>query len=359
MNIVIKLSSNLINPDNEIDVLDKICRDIVILKRSGFNIVIVTSGAVMYGMKALGLKERPDTVPLLQTCASIGQIELMTRFKSVFSNYGLIPGEILLSADDFNIRTRYLNLRNTIKTLINNNAIPVINENDTINIEELKLGDNDHLSSLISIMLDFDTLIILTDVNGLYDKDPKKNPDASIIRNVKSIDDGIISLASDSTSLFTTGGMRKKLISASKASKSGVNVFIGNGYKVSILKIVDETETGTYIAAGEKLSARKKWLAFAPSDKAVINVDNGAANALVTRGASLLASGVTGIDGAFLRGALVSIFFNGKKIAQGLSNYSSEELELIKGRKTSEIKEMLSDYYEEVIHKNNLILNSI
>ncbi|HBD94891.1 MAG: glutamate 5-kinase [Spirochaetes bacterium GWF1_31_7] len=356
MNIVVKISSNLINPDNSIDVLDTIACDIEKLKAEGHSVVIVTSGAVMYGMKALKLVKRPDTVPLLQTCASIGQIALMTRFQKTFEKYSIIPGEILLSTDDFNIRSRYLNLRNTIKTLLSNSAVPVINENDTINIEELKLGDNDHLSSLISIMLDFDMLIILTDVDGLYNADPKKTPKAQLIEHVESIDDGVISLASDSTSLFTTGGMKKKLISASKAAKSGIQVFIGNGFMVSVKKVVSGTERGTYIQSGEKISARKKWIAFAPGENASISIDDGAHSALLNNGASLLASGITSVQGAFLRGALISIFHETKKIAQGLSNYSSEELELIKGKKSKDIQLIISDYYEEVIHKNNLYL---
>ena len=166
MNVVVKISSNLINPDNSVDVLDKIAKEVSTLRESGTHVVIVTSGAVMYGMKRLGFVKRPESVPVLQSCASIGQISLMSRFKEVFDKYGLICGEILLSADDFSIRSRYLNLRNTIKTLISCGVVSVINENDSINIEELKLGDNDHLSSLIAITLDFDQLIILTDVDG-------------------------------------------------------------------------------------------------------------------------------------------------------------------------------------------------
>lgn len=357
MNIVVKISSNLINPSNEYDVLDKVASDILKLREGNNNVVVVTSGAVMYGMKALKLNKRPDTVPLLQSCASIGQITLMSRFQKTFEKYGIVPGEILLSADDFKIRNRYLNLRNTIKTLVSQGAVPVINENDSVNIEELKLGDNDHLSSLISIMLDFDCLIILTDVAGLYDSDPKSNPDAKLIKEVTSIDDSVISYASDSTSLFTTGGMKKKLISASKASRSGITVFIGNGFKVSLDKIINKEEIGTYILPSNKLSARKKWIAFAPSERSIIYIDDGAKEALSKNYTSLLASGITSVEGSFIRGSLVSIYHGDKKIAQGLSNYSSDELSLIKGKKTKDIKNIIIDYYEEVIHKNNLFLN--
>lgn len=354
MNIVVKLSSNLINPANSVDVVERIAKETELLRKAGNQVVIVTSGAVMYGMKKLGLSHRPEEVPQLQSCASIGQIFLMKRFQETFAKYNLIPGEVLLSADDFNHRKRYLNLRNTIKTLLGYGAIPVINENDTINIEELKLGDNDHLSSLISIMLDFDMLIILTDVDGVYDSDPKSCADAKLIKQIDKIDDEILSLASDKTSLFTTGGMKKKLASADKASKAGIHVFIGNGFKTSLLKIADKEEVGTYIMPSSHLSARKKWLAFSPSEESTIYIDEGANKAL--RKSSLLPSGITKISGAFVRGSLVSIYCGDKKIAQGLSNYSSEELELIKGKKSSEIKEIVADFYEEAIHKNNLYL---
>lgn len=354
MNIVIKLSSNLINPSNSIDVVDKTAKEIRMLKKQGNQIVIVTSGAVMYGVKKLGLSQKPDSVPQLQSCASIGQISLMKRFQDTFASHHLIPGEILLSADDFKIRNRYLHLRNTVKTLLGYGAIPIINENDTVNVEELKLGDNDHLSSLISIMLDFDMLIILTDVDGVYDKDPKSQMDAKLVTEIEKIDEDILSYASDKTSLFTTGGMKKKLISAAKAAKAGTTVFIGNGFKVSLEKIIQEKEIGTYIAPSSPLPARKKWLAFSPSEKSVIFIDEGAKQALSK--SSLLPSGIVEIKGAFIRGSLVSIYCGNKKIAQGLSNYSSEELDLIKGKKSSEVKKIVFDYYEEAIHKNNLYL---
>lgn len=354
MNIVVKLSSNLINPANAIDVVERIAKEAEILKKNGNQVVIVTSGAVMYGMKTLGLSRRPEEVPQLQSCASIGQIFLMKRFQETFAKYNLVPGEVLLSADDFHHRKRYLNLRNTIKTLLGYGAIPVINENDTINIEELKLGDNDHLSSLISIMLDFDQLIILTDVDGVYDRDPKSDSNAQLIKQIDKIDDGILSFASDKTSLFTTGGMKKKLSSADKATKAGICVFIGNGFKTSLQKIITRDEIGTYIMPSAHLSARTKWLAFSPSEESSIYIDEGAKKAIEK--SSLLPSGITNISGAFRRGSLVSIYCGDEKIAQGLSNYSSEELELIKGKKSFEIKEIISDFYEEAIHKNNLYL---
>lgn len=358
-NIVIKISSNLINPDNEIDVIKRLAVEIKTLKSKGFNVIIVTSGAVMYGIKHLNLTTRPDSLPILQSCAAIGQISLMTRYQEIFNEQGLIPAEILVSADDFKVRKRYLNLRNTIQSLLSMGVVPVFNENDSINTEELKLGDNDHLSSLITIMMDFEVLVILTDVNGLYDSDPRVNRDAKIISRIARLDNSYFKMASNKTSsLFTTGGMAKKLESAQKASRAGVKVFIGNGYKVSIMKVIEETEIGTYIGKDEKVkNARKKWLAFSPSHTSGVYIDEGALNALKKQKSSLLPSGIIGIEGRFEKGSLISIFYKDSKVAQGLSNYSSHELKLIKGKRSAEIMNYFpEDFYEEAIHKNNLYL---
>ncbi len=358
MNIVVKLSSNLINPDNSIDVIDRIAADIVKLKANGNNVIIVTSGAVMYGMKTLGYKSRPDSMPLLQSCASIGQIHLLGRYQSTFQKYGLIPAEILLSADDFKVRSRYLNLRNTMKNLVNLGVIPVINENDSVNTSELKFGDNDNLSSLITLMIDFDMLLLLTDVDGVYDKDPKHNKDANLLKQIKISDISIMDGISDSGSTFTVGGMKKKLEASFRAVQAGITVFIGNGFKVRLTNVVEDNENGSYLVPdGRKVSARKKWIAFAPSGKSSIIVDEGACTALLKKESSLLASGIMSVEGNFMRGTLVSIYCDGEKIAQGLSNYSSDELDLIKGKKSKDIKAILSSvFYEEVIHKNNLII---
>lgn len=358
-NIVIKLSSNLTNPDNEVDVIKRLALEIKTLKEGGFNVIIVTSGAVMYGLKKLNMTTRPESLPLLQSCAAIGQISLMRKYQEVFGEHGLIPAEILLSADDFKIRKRYLNLRNTIQTLLSIGVVPVFNENDSINTEELKLGDNDHLSSLITIMVDFEMLIILTDVDGLFDSDPRTNSSAAIIPKIDKLDKSYFKMASNKTSsLYTTGGMAKKLESAQKASRAGVKVFIGNGYKVSISKIIEESEVGTYIESEMKVkSARQKWLAFSPTHTSGVHIDEGAVDALQKKKSSLLPSGIVDIVGRFEKGSLISIFYKDQKIAQGLSNYSSTELLLLKGKKSGEIKESFQgDFYEEAIHKNNLYL---
>jgi len=356
--IVIKISSNLLNPDNDIDLIEKLAKEIIILKEKNIETIIVTSGAVMHGLKTLKMNQKPKQLPLLQSCAAIGQIDLMTRYQNTFRKYGLIPAQILVSNEDFNIRNRYLNLRNMVTELLNIDVIPVFNENDSVNTKELKFGDNDQLSSLVTLMMDFDLLIILTDVNGFYDSDPKSNPDAKLIKEIKQIDDEILSYAKNSVSQFTTGGMKRKMEASGRVAKAGVDVFIGNGYNVSIEKILNESETGTFIRACKKnIDAKKRWLGFTPSENGKIFIDDGAYLALSNKHSSLLASGITKINGDFKKGSLVSIFNKDTKIAQGLTNYSSKDIELIKGKKSTEFEKIIKNCdYEEVIHKNNLYL---
>lgn len=357
-NIVIKISSNLINPDHPVDFLEVITAQIKELKEQDINLIIVTSGAVMFGLKKLGLDKRPDRLPMLQSCASIGQISLMGSFQALFEKHNLIPGQILLSADDFKVRQRYLNLRNTIDTLLELNVIPIFNENDSVNTEELKLGDNDHLSSLITIMMDFDLLIILSDVAGLYDKDPKKNKDAKLISTIHSLDDSYLDFATGSVSRYSTGGMKKKLESAQKVHKAGIDVFIGEGFSVNLRDVLKNKAKGTYIKGIEKKpNARKKWLAFSPSGDQGITIDDGAYKALCEKQSSLLPSGITGVKGRFETGSLISIYWENKKIAQGLTNYSSGDIRHIKGKQTSQVREIIQgSFYEVVVHKNNLYL---
>ncbi|OHD11531.1 MAG: glutamate 5-kinase [Spirochaetes bacterium GWD1_27_9] len=356
--IVVKISSNLLNPDNEIDVMEKVTKEISELRKKNIEVIVVTSGAVMHGVKTLGLDSKPESLPMLQSCAAIGQISLMTRYQNTFAKYSLTPAQILVSTEDFKIRSRYLNLRNVVESLLDIGIIPVFNENDSVNTKELKFGDNDHLSSLITLMMNFELLIILTDVNGFYDKDPKINPDAKLINIIDKFDDEYLNFASNTVSKFTTGGMRKKIESAGRATKGGVDVFIGNGFEISLLKIVNGTEIGTFIKSQNKnVQARQKWLGFSPSERGIVFVDEGAFRALTQKNSSLLASGIVSIDGNFGKGSLISVFYKDLKVAQGLTNYSSRDLLLIKGKKSSEFSNYLKTCdYQEVIHKNNMFL---
>ncbi|HOJ65234.1 MAG TPA: glutamate 5-kinase [Spirochaetota bacterium] len=356
--IVVKISSNLLNPENEIDIVKKIAKEIYELKNKNYNIIIVTSGAVLHGLKKLNLDKKPDNIPLLQSCAAIGQIDLMERYKAEFKKYNIIPAQILVSTEDFNNRKRYLNLMNTINMLLSLNIIPIFNENDSINIEELKFGDNDHLSALITLMMNFDMLIILTDVDGLYDKDPKENSDAKLIKCINKVDESCLRVASNKVSKFSSGGMKAKIESSQKVANAGIDVFIGNGFKVNLEKIINNEENGTYIyGEKEKINARLRWIGFSPVNNAKIFIDEGAYKALVEKKSSLLAKGILKVEGNFSKGALVGIYFKDKKIAQGLTNYPSKDLQLIKGVKSEDFHKFIKNPdYEEVIHRNNMYL---
>ncbi len=358
MKIVIKLSSNLLNPSNSSDMISKIASETESLINNGHTVLIVTSGAVMYGMKTLGITKRPKDVPLLQSAASIGQVKLMNRYSLVFDKYKIKIGQILLSADDFRIRKRYLNLRNTIETLIDNGIVPIINENDSINTEELKFGDNDHLASLLSVMLNFDILALLTVVDGFYDSDPSENPEAKVIPLIDCIDKFHINNANSKTNEYSTGGIKAKLESAFKVAGASIEVFIGNGFNVSLNDVINKTAFGTYIRGdGTRSTAKKSWLAFSPPADGTISIDAGAYNAMKHQ-SSLLAAGITCINGTFKQGDLINIAFEGTDIARGLVNYNNSELELIKGKNSKDFEKILSrsTIYEEVIHKNNLFL---
>lgn len=355
--IIIKISSNLLNPEIDFNIIKKLAEEISILKAKNFDIIIVTSGAVLHGLKILKYDKKPTYLPLLQSTAAIGQIQLMFRYQSIFNEYNLISAQILVSVDDFRVRKRYLNLRNTVDSLLEINAIPIFNENDSINTNELKFGDNDNLSSLITVMMDFDLLIILTDVKGFYNKDPNKFQDAKLFADIENLNEDYLEFTSSSVSKYSSGGMKTKIEAALKVTKAGVDVFIGNGFESSILKIIENNEIGTYIKGNpNNVKARKKWLGFSPTEKGEVFIDEGAYRALGNN-YSLLASGIIDVNGNFSRGSLINVIFSKKKVAQGLSNYSSKEIDLIKGKKSSEFCKFIKNCdYEEIIHKNNLYL---
>ncbi len=338
--------------------IEMLAKQVQEVQSENHKIIIVTSGAVMYGMQVLNIDKRPKDIPLLQSTASVGQVHLMNKYCAIFNKSKIEIGQILLSADDFRIRNRYLNLRNTIETLLDRGVVPIINENDSVNTKELKFGDNDHLSSLITTMLNFDMLILLTDVDGFYTGDPKSDPSAKVIESIEISDTFHLENTNNKTSQYSSGGIKSKLESAFKVAGTSTNVFIGNGAKVSLKNIINKTEFGTYIqSSGSKSTAKKKWLAFSPVSEGIIEIDNGAFSAL-QKNSSLLAAGIVSASGNFSKGDLISIAYQKKTIARGLVNYSFTDINKIKGKKSSDFFSILSteSLYEEVIHKNNLYL---
>jgi len=331
--VVIKLGTGLLSTgDGNIrgERISQICSGIGRLKNQGTEVIIVSSGAVGLGMGKLDLESRPKDLSLLRSCASIGQSELMHAWKSAFSNYGILAAQILLTRDDFNQQTRSLKVQETIDTLISHGVVPVINENDSISDEELKFGDNDVLSALLASLCQAELLIILTTAKGLM----THASSGTLIPFVSEITPDIESMAEGTTSSTAVGGMTTKIEAAKVATKSGCAVFIGSGETPGRLsQIIEGQAEGTFFApAGLDLNQRKKWLAFFPSPKGSIEIDHGACEAILDKGASLLASGIVRSSGLFGRSEVVSIINpQGKIIARGISRFANHELEQVIG----------------------------
>ena len=336
------------------DRLKAIVGQVADLLDRGLSVIIVTSGAIGAGMGLLGLKKRPVKLQELQTTASIGQSSLMQQYSHYFKERGYLVGQILLTQEDFNDRVRYLNIKYTLQTLLSHKAVPVINENDTVSTEEIKCGDNDRLSNLVSDLCHADILILLSDVDGLLDEK------GNVIDFVDDIDSKVLKLAKSSECELGTGGMCSKLEAIRAATASGIECVLANGKaKNVIMDIVDGKKIGTrFGSSGAKLIARKRWIAFSSKPKGAIIVDSGAKTALLDKNKSLLASGIVEIDGNFVSGDVIKVVDkNFVEFARGLTNYSSSELLKIKGLKTSQIKDALGERREdEVIHKDNLVI---
>lgn len=360
--IVIKIGSNILaSAEHGLNTkrLQSIVEDISNIIEKGHEVVIVSSGAVAAGLKKMGLKEKPRDVQLKQAAAAIGQSSLVWAYEKHFASYGKKVAQVLLTRDDIASRLRYINAKNTLFTLMSYGVIPLINENDPIAVDEIKFGDNDMLAALAAGLVEADMLIILSDVDGLYSRDPK-NKNAQIIRNVKVITPDIEKLAGSRGSAVGTGGMYSKLLAAKQAADHGIPVVIMNGRKKGLItKLLNGRKIGTYFEPKEqRLSSKKGWIAYGVRSKGAICLDAGAVKALTTMGRSLLPAGITKIEGSFEVGDYVRcVSKDGKKIAKGLTNYSSEDLKRIKGKKTSEIEKVLGyKYSDEVIHRDNLVI---
>ncbi len=360
--IVIKIGSAVLAGEGydgvDESVFSHLAKDVSSIKDKR-EIVIVSSGAIAIGMKRLGLKEKVKSIPEKQAVAAIGQGSLMALYEKVFSPLKIRVAQVLLTHDDLSDRHRFLNAKNTLQTLLEYNTIPIINENDTVAVDEIKFGDNDNLSALVTNLVEADLLVILTDINGLYDKDPKINKDAELIPVVDDIDK-FISIAGGTSGIYGTGGMQTKLDAAKKAAHFGVPTIIANGRGKSILKkIFSGDDIGTlFLPMEERLTSRKHWLAFSTRPAGSLILDDGAKAALLKKGRSLLSSGIIGVEGSFDSGDAVSCASaNGKEFARGIANYSSEEIKRIKGLKTTEIEKVLGyKYFDEVIHRDNLVI---
>jgi glutamate 5-kinase len=325
------------------------------------DVVLVTSGAIATGMARLGLPERPRSMPDKQAAAAVGQSTLMRHYEVAFKRHGVGVGQVLLTAQDISDRTRYLNARNTLRALLRFGVLPIVNENDTVAVEEIKVGDNDNLSALVASLIDADLLVLLTDVDGLYTDDPAVNARARKLDTVEAVTEDIARLARDRADRVSVGGMATKLQAARKAAAAGVPMIIASGREPGVLRrIVDGEPVGTYFAPkAARLGARKRWIAFAVPPQGWLTVDAGALDALTQRGKSLLPSGIVEVKGDFASGEVVALRggTGGAEFARGVVNFDAAELRKIRGAKTQEIEQRLGyKSFDEVIHRDNLVI---
>lgn len=340
-------------------------RKIKIIRDKGYDVVLVSSGAIMAGRERLEFGRADLTVPEKQACAAIGQSFLMHTYEKAFEKKGLKVAQILLSHEDLGNRTRYLNAKHTIEALLEKGVIPIINENDSVTVEEIKIGDNDTLSATVACLVDAQLLIIFSDVEGLYDRDPslKNRPGAEkaqLISHVSRVTEDIERIAGKSNNRLTVGGMITKVLAAKKTMSFGIPTLVVNGLDEKVVeKIFAGKDVGTLFWSGKgKIRDRKHWIAHTLKSAGTLTLDEGARKALVERGKSLLPAGLIKVQGKFEFGsALTLIDESGAEIGRGLVNYNSRDLDKIKGMKTTAVRSLMGEsYYEEVIHRDDLVV---
>lgn len=360
---VVKIGSALLTNDGRglnLDGISAWVEQMAILRKCGIEVVLVSSGAVAEGMARLGWKKRPQALHELQAAAAVGQMGLVQAYESRFKNFGLHTAQILLTHDDLSNRMRYLNARSALRTLLELGVVPVVNENDTVVTDEIRFGDNDTLAALVANLVEADLLVILTDQSGMYDKDPRSNPDAVLLHEVQASDPALESMAGGSAGALGRGGMLTKVRAARLAARSGTETVIAYGREENVLERVFGGELlGTLFTPDlEPMVARKRWLAGHLQLRGKLTLDAGAVRVLRESGRSLLAVGVKAVEGRFLRGEMVScVDEQGREVARGLVNYSADETARLMGQPTSRIQDLIGYVdEEELIHRDNLIL---
>jgi glutamate 5-kinase len=359
---VVKVGSNVLTAQTGLNlkailsISNQVCR----LLDQGTQIILVSSGAMASGMKKMRFPKRPEAIPKRQAIAAIGQSGLIREWEKAFARFDRKVAQILLTSEDLASRKRYLNARNTMNTLLEWQVVPIINENDTIMVEEIKLGDNDNLAAMIALLLDADIFFNLTDIDGLFDKDPRVCPDARLIPRVATFSKSIEKYAGDIPGALGTGGMLSKIKAARKVTASGIPMVIANGYGPDILiRLAAGEMHGTFFVPREqKLNRKKCWIGYTVNPQGTLKVDAGAAKALLDNGKSLLPSGIVDVQGQFPIGAVVAVVSEEDQlIGNGLVNYNAEEIRTIMGLKTSQISARLGQKtYDEVIHRDNLVI---
>ncbi len=358
--VLIKIGSAVLTGEDGLDlhIIEQLVDEIAQLTKEGRQIVIVTSGAIASGKHRMGITGKLKNMPQKQAAAAIGQSRLMRVYSNSFGKYGIFIAQILLTMSDLTDRKRYLNVRNTLSTLIDWGVIPIINENDTVAVDEIKFGDNDHLAAMITNIIDTHLLINLTSTEGLYDRSPSESKKAKLITLVKEFTEEIESAATDETTSVGLGGMKSKVIAAKAVTSAGIPCMIAPGKKKGVLHdIFAGKEIGTlFLPASEHLSSRKYWIAFTLRSRGKLFLDDGAKTALIEEGKSLLPSGILNVEGDFSIGDPVTcVDMEGTQLAKGLVNYSSSEIRKIMGLKSSRIEQVLGyKDYDEIIHRDNL-----
>lgn len=362
--LVVKVGTSVLSyEDDTLDLarLSALAEDIHRVRETGRRVVLVSSGAVGAGMGLLGLRQRPRDLPHLQAAAAVGQARLLRHYDDCLQKHGYHAAQLLLTAEDFENRPRYLNVRNTILTLFENGAVPIINENDTVSVEEIAFGDNDRLAALVTNLLHAPLLVILSTVDGLMDG-PPDDPQSKTIPLVESWDDQLLGLATAERSKRGTGGMRTKLSAVKMATAVGENVIIANGTKSgTLMRILAGEETGTlFLAQGAAVPAWKRWIGYSKPPKGKLILDAGASTAVKKDGRSLLAIGIVGVEGEVEKGDVVALIdAEGHEFARGLTNYGTAEIRRLAGKRSEEIARLYESLpYVEIVHRDNLVVTA-
>jgi len=360
---VIKIGSALLTDDGQglnVPALQKWVEQMVALRQQGVEVVLVSSGSVAEGMQRLGWSQRPSVLTELQAAAAVGQMGLVQAYESEFAKFDTHTAQILMTHDDLSNRGRYLNVRSTLQTLLSYGVIPIINENDTVVTDEIRFGDNDTLAALTANLIGADVLVILTDQQGLYNDNPRENPEAELISEAQVSRKDIEAMASPEGGALGKGGMYTKVMAAKRAARSGTATLIASGREASILpRLFSGDQVGTLLIPDlEPLTARQQWLAGHLQAKGKVVLDDGAVNMLKTSGKSLLPIGVKSVEGHFQRGEMVVCFDQqGQEVARGLINYPINEAHRIVGKASQKIESILGYMSDEsLIHRDNLIL---
>ncbi|OIP90035.1 MAG: glutamate 5-kinase [Syntrophaceae bacterium CG2_30_49_12] len=360
--ILIKIGSAVLTGEEglNLNIIEQLVDEIAELKRKGYEVMLVTSGAIASGKHRMGIKGDLKSMPQKQAAAAIGQGRLMRVYSNTFGKHGLFVAQILLTMSDLTDRKRFLNIRNTLSTLMDWGVIAIINENDTVAVDEIKFGDNDHLAATVTNIIGAHLLINLTSTDGLYDRNPLKSGEAKLLPLVEEITEKIEAMATEEANSVGTGGMKSKILAAKKVTAFGIPCIIAPGRRKDVLQdVLAGKEIGTlFLPMDECLTSRKYWIAFTLKSRGKLFIDEGAKKALLEQGKSLLPSGIAMVEGNFGVGdPATCVDRNGTPLAKGLVNYSAAEIRKIMGLKTSEVEQVLGyKDYDEIIHRNNLVL---